>query len=93
MSDYEQLLEEISTACIKNQELHEIVQAIAAMDNLKRYELRKSASKVLKKQSGIDKEALKFYFFITEENVAEEILRRINSVKRETENSGWTSSH
>lgn len=54
------------------------------MESTKRYEFRKRASKILKRENGIDKEALKFYYFITEENAAEEILRRINSVKRET---------
>lgn len=84
MSDYEQLIEEISDVCQKNQELLEIVKKIATLDSAKRYELRKCASKILKRENGIDKEALKFYYFITEENAAEEILRRINGVKRET---------
>lgn len=84
MSDYEQLLEEIGDVCRKNQELLEIVKKVATLDSAKRYELRKCASKILKRENGIDKEALKFYYFITEENAAEEILRRINGVKRET---------
>jgi hypothetical protein len=84
MSDYERLIEEIGEVCQKNQELLEIVKKVATLDPAKRYELRKCASKILKRENGIDKEALKFYYFITEENAAEEILRRINSVKRET---------
>jgi hypothetical protein len=84
MSDYEQLLEEIGEVCRKNQELLEIVKKVATLDSAKRYEFRKRASKILKRENGIDKEALKFYYFITEENAAEEILRRINGVKRET---------
>ena len=42
MSDYEQLIEEISDVCQKNQELLEIVKKIAEMESTKRYEFRKS---------------------------------------------------
>ena len=50
MSDYEQLIEEISDVCQKNQELLEIVKKIAEMESTKRYEFRKRASKILKEK-------------------------------------------
>jgi hypothetical protein len=42
-----------------------------------RNELREKASKLLYSTNSTDKEALKFYYLVTEDGVAEEIARRL----------------
>nr|WP_239525473.1 hypothetical protein [Marinitoga litoralis] len=68
---------------MKDARLFSIVQEISKLNMEERMNIRKKASFVLKKEKSVDKEALTFYFVITEENIAEEILRRISNEKRE----------
>ncbi|PNR95803.1 hypothetical protein [Petrotoga sp. 9PWA.NaAc.5.4] len=77
MSKYDEIIQDIVDACRKNVDLFKIVKDISQMEINKRYKIRKNASKFLKRENGIDKEAMKFYFIITEDGIAEEVLRRI----------------
>jgi hypothetical protein len=79
----DKVINEIVTACMKDARLFSIVQEISKLNMEERMNIRKKASFVLKKEKSVDKEALTFYFVITEENIAEEILRRISNEKRE----------
>jgi hypothetical protein len=84
MNENEKVIEEIIEACLKNTHLFDIIKDITKLDNDKRYKLRRKASQVLNKNNGIDKEAIKFYYVVTEQGVAEEILRRIHSDETKT---------
>lgn len=77
MPKYDEIIQDIVDACKKNVDLFKIVKDISQMEINKRYKIRKNASKFLKRENGIDKEAMKFYFIITEDGIAEEVLRRI----------------
>ncbi|WGS64018.1 hypothetical protein [Marinitoga aeolica] len=77
----DKIINEIVTACIKDARLFSIVEEISKLNKENRLKIRRKASMVLKKEKTVDKEALTFYFVITESNVAEEILRRINNEK------------
>lgn len=79
----DKVINEIVTACMKDARLFSIVQEISKLNMEERMKVRKKASFVLKKEKSVDKEALTFYFVITEENIVEEILRRISNEKRE----------
>ncbi|PNR94933.1 hypothetical protein [Petrotoga olearia] len=84
MNENEKVIKEIIEACSKNTHLFDIIKDISKLDNDKRYKLRRMASQVLNKNNGIDKEAIKFYYVVTEQGVAEEILRRIHSSETKT---------
>ncbi|KAF2955528.1 hypothetical protein [Marinitoga sp. 38H-ov] len=79
----DKIINEIVTACVKDARLFSIVEEISKLSIEERMNIRKKASLVLKKEKTVDKEALTFYFVITEEKIAEEILRRINNGKKE----------
>ncbi|KUK82850.1 MULTISPECIES: hypothetical protein [Petrotoga] len=84
MNENEKVIKEIIEACSKNTHLFDIIKDITKLDNDERYKLRRKASQILSKNNGIDKEALKFYYVVTEQGVAEEILRRIQSSEIKT---------
>ncbi|RAP00072.1 hypothetical protein PW5551_00130 [Petrotoga sp. 9PW.55.5.1] len=84
MQQNEKSLDEIVKACLTNTQFFGIIKDISRMENTKRYELRRKASILLDKENGIDREALRFYYLVTEEGVAEEILRRIKLDERKT---------
>ncbi|OQY08974.1 MAG: hypothetical protein B6I29_04430 [Marinitoga sp. 4572_148] len=79
----DKVINEIVTACERDARLFSIVQEISKLNEIDRLKIRKKASMVLKKEKSVDKEALTFYFVVTEQNVAEEILRRINNGNKE----------
>jgi hypothetical protein len=84
MNENEKAILEIIEACSQNTHLFDIIKDITKLDNDERYKLRRSASQILNKNNGIDKEAIKFYYVVTEQGVAEEILRRIQSSETKT---------
>lgn len=77
----DKIINEIVTACIKDARIFSIVEEISKLNKEERLKIRRKASMVLKKEKTVDKEALTFYFVITEEQIAEEILRRIHNEK------------
>ncbi|SHE41265.1 hypothetical protein SAMN02745164_00376 [Marinitoga hydrogenitolerans DSM 16785] len=77
------VINEIVTACIKDARIFSIVKDIAKLNKSERLKLRRKASMILKKEKTVDKEALTFYFVITEGEVVEEILRRIKDGEKE----------
>ncbi|AEX86088.1 hypothetical protein XO10_08370 [Marinitoga sp. 1135] len=79
----DKIINEIVTACINDARLFSIVEEISKLNINERLKIRRKASMVLKKEKTVDKEALTFYFVITENGVAEEILRRINNERKE----------
>jgi len=84
MNENEKVILEIIEACSQNTQLFDIIKDITKLDNDERYKLRRKASQILNKNNGIDKEAIKFYYVVTEQGVAEEILRRIQSSETKT---------
>ncbi|MDK2946632.1 MAG: hypothetical protein PWQ85_1417, partial [Geotoga sp.] len=54
-----------------------IIRDVLNMTKKGRNELREKASKLLYSSNETDKEALKFYYLVTEDGVAEEIARRL----------------
>ncbi|GAB6188825.1 hypothetical protein JCM30566_05640 [Marinitoga arctica] len=79
----DKVINEIVTACERDARLFSIVNEIAKLSENERLILRRKASMILKKEKSIDKEALTFYYVITEDKIAEEVLRRINNGKKE----------
>ncbi|KLO22337.1 MULTISPECIES: hypothetical protein [unclassified Marinitoga] len=77
------IINEIVTACKKDARLFSIVKEISQLNKEERLKIRRKASIVLKKEKSVDKEALTFYFVITEGDIVEEILRRINNGEKE----------
>ncbi|MDN5341131.1 hypothetical protein OF820_04170 [Oceanotoga sp. DSM 15011] len=73
----EKIINEIITACRNDTRLISIVKDVANMDKNTRYEFRKKASIVLKGKHSIEKEALKFYYLVTEDGISEEVIRRL----------------
>ncbi|HOG34694.1 MAG TPA: hypothetical protein PLM73_08950 [Petrotogaceae bacterium] len=74
----EKIINEIMTACLKDTRLFSIVIDISQKSEEERYLIRKKASIVLNEVNGVEKEALKFYYILTEDGVAQEIIRRMN---------------
>jgi hypothetical protein len=74
----EKIINEIMTACLKDTRLFSIVIDISQKSEEERYLIRKKASVVLNEVNGVEKEALKFYYILTEDGVAQEIIRRMN---------------
>ncbi|HPA94252.1 MAG TPA: hypothetical protein PLI39_10095 [Petrotogaceae bacterium] len=74
----EKIINEIMTACLKDTRLFSIVIDISQKSEEERYLIRKKASIVLSEVNGVEKEALKFYYILTEDGVAQEIIRRMN---------------
>ncbi|HNY36374.1 MAG TPA: hypothetical protein PKI73_00115 [Petrotogaceae bacterium] len=74
----EKIINEIMTACLKDTRLFSIVIDISQKSEEERYLIRKKASVVLSEVNGVEKEALKFYYILTEDGVAQEIIRRMN---------------
>jgi len=77
----EKIINEIMTACLKDTRLFSIVIDISQKSEEERYLIRKKASIVLNEVNGVEKEALKFYYILTEDGVAQEIRRMNDAVK------------
>ena len=77
----EKTMQEIIAACTNDTRLFSIIKDLKTKTKEERFTIRKKASILLSKVNGIEKEALKFYYIITEDGVIEEILRRLNRGK------------
>jgi hypothetical protein len=73
----EKIINEIVAACNRDTRLIVIIRDVLNMTKKGRNELREKASKLLYSSNSTDKEALKFYYLVTEDGVAEEIARRL----------------
>ncbi|BBE30024.1 hypothetical protein OSSY52_01650 [Tepiditoga spiralis] len=77
----EKTIQEIIAACTSDARLFSIIEDLKTKTKEERFVIRKKASIILSKVNGIEKEALKFYYIITEDGVIEEILRRLKRGK------------
>jgi hypothetical protein len=75
------IIEDIITACSEDTRLVSIIDDISKMPQKERYAFRKKISLILASNKSVDKEALKFYYYVTEENIAVEIIRRLRDEK------------
>lgn len=73
----EKIITEIVAACNRDTRLIIIIRDVLNMTKKGRDELREKASKFLNSNNKIDKEALKFYYLVTQDGVAEEVARRL----------------
>lgn len=81
MSENNKLIEDIIAACLNDTRLISIIKNVSKLNEEQKMKFRKNASFVLKGKKTTDKEALKFYYAITEDNVAEIVVRRLEDGK------------